>query len=353
MCTLENLPINQEVETKAVFKKTISANRALAELKGAARSIPNQNILINALALQEAKDSSEIENIVTTFDELYRSQVGSSSMSHQAKEVHRYRQALYQGFDLVNKHGLLLKKHIVEIQKILENNDAGIRTQAGTVLKNEDTGKVIYKPPQDHQTIQNLMDDLEDYINKKELNELDPLVKMAIIHYQFESIHPFYDGNGRTGRIVNILYLILNGLLEMPILYLSSYIIKTKADYYRLLGEVRTNNAWEEWIIYMLEGIEQTAIDSIQLIENIDKLMTNTKQHLAKKLPKIYSKDLLEVLFKQPYIKIGFLVDELKITRKTAASYLREIESIGLLDGVKVGRDVYFINKKLFALLRG
>lgn len=352
MCTLDSLPIKQEIETKAVFKKTISANRALAELKGAARSIPNQNILINAVALQEAKDSSEIENIVTTFDELYRSQVGGSNISHQAKEVYRYRQALYQGFSLVNKHGLLLKKHIIEIQKILENNDAGIRTQAGTVLKNESTGEVIYKPPQDYKTIQDLMDNLEDYINKTALDDFDPLVKMAIIHYQFESIHPFYDGNGRTGRIVNILYLILNGLLEMPILYLSSYIIKTKADYYRLFGEVRTNDTWEEWIIYMLEGIEQTAIDSMRLIENIDKLMIDVKQQLIKQLPKIYSKDLLETLFKQPYIKIGFLVDELKITRKTAASYLREIENIGILEGVKIGRDVYFINKKLFTLLR-
>ncbi len=353
MYTLANLPLNQELETKAVLKKTISANRALAELKGLVRSIPNKNILINTLALQEAKDSSEIENIVTTYDELYRSEVVSGNISHQAKEVQRYRQALYRGFALVNEHNLFLKKHIIEIQKILENNDAGIRTQAGTVLKNELSGEVVYEPPQDHQSIQNLMDNLEEYINQTQMDKLDPLVKMAIIHYQFESIHPFYDGNGRTGRIVNILYLILSGLLEMPILYLSSYIIRTKVDYYRLLNEVRVNNAWEQWIIYMLDSVEQTALNSIKLIENIERLMLDSKQQLMEKLPKIYSKDLLEVLFKQPYIKIGFLVDELKITRKTASLYLKEIENIGILEGLKTGRDVYFINKKLFALLRG
>lgn len=346
------LPLNKELETKVVLKKIVSANRALAELKGVARSIPNQNILINALSLQEAKDSSEIENIVTTHDELYRADVGSLNISNQAKEVQRYREALYKGFTLIGENGLLLKKHIVEIQQVLEGNDAGIRSQSGTVLKNEKSGEIIYMPPQNHADIQELMDNLEKYINTPELDDLDVLVKMAIIHYQFESIHPFYDGNGRTGRIINILFLMQNGLLELPVLYLSSYIIKTKSDYYRLLNEVRTQDAWQEWIIYMLNGVEETAKDSIKMINEINALMEDTKEKLSLKLPKIYSKDLLELLFCHPYTKIGFLVDELGITRKTATSYLRAIEDIGILESVKISRDVYFINKKLFILLK-
>jgi len=346
------LPLKQEIESKRVSKKIVSANIALAELKGAVKSIPNQSILINALSLQEAKDSSEVENIVTTHDELYRADINKSNISHQAKEVQNYREALYQGFSLVQKHKLLLKKHIVEIQEVLEKNNAGIRTQAGTTLKNEKTGEVIYMPPQNHQEIQDLMTNLEEYINNPEMDDNDTLVKMAIIHYQFESIHPFYDGNGRTGRIINILYLMLNGLLELPILYLSSYIIRSKSDYYRLLREVRTKNSWEEWILYMLDGIEQTSKESTKLIANINVTMAEVKLSLKNQLPKIYSKDLLELIFKHPYTKINFLVDELGVTRKTATSYLRAIEDIGILKSTKVGRDVYFINTQLFSLLK-
>lgn len=346
------LPLNQEIESKRVSKKIVSANIALAELKGAVKSIPNQSILINALSLQEAKDSSEVENIVTTHDELYRADISNSKISHQAKEVQNYREALYRGFSLVQEHKLLLKKHIVEIQEVLEKNNAGIRTQAGTTLKNEKTGEVIYMPPQNHQEIQDLMTNLEEYINNPEIDDNDTLVKMAIIHYQFESIHPFYDGNGRTGRIINILYLMLNGLLELPILYLSSYIIRNKSDYYILLREVRTKNSWEEWILYMLDGIEQTSKESTKLIANINVTMAEVKLSLKNQLPKIYSKDLLELIFKHPYTKINFLVDELGVTRKTATSYLRAIEDIGILKSTKVGRDVYFINTQLFSLLK-
>jgi len=346
------LPLNKDLETKAVLKKIVSANRALAELKGVAYSIPNQTILINALALQEAKDSSEIENIVTTHDELYRADVGSSNISNQAKEVQRYREALYKGFALVGEKGLLLKKHIVEIQQVLEDNNAGIRSQSGTMLKNEKTGETIYIPPQNYTDIQELMDNLESYINTPELDDFDVLVKMAIIHYQFESIHPFYDGNGRTGRIVNILFLMLNGLLELPILYLSSYIIKSKSDYYRLLNEVRTKEAWEEWIMYMLSGVDETAKDSITRINEINLLMEEKKKNLPSNLQNLYTKDLLELLFPPPYKKIGFLVDELGVPQKTATSYLRAIEEIGILESVKMSRDVYFINKQLFLLLK-
>jgi Fic family protein len=346
------LPLNIDFESKAVLKKLVEANKALAELKGTARTIPNQSILINALALQEAKDSSGIENIVTTHDELYRSIVSSTNISNAAKEVKRYREALYMGFEKVKEKKLLLKKHIIELQQRLEDNDAGIRKQSGIVLKNASTGEVIYMPPQDYKTIQILMNNLEQYINDKTLDDNDPLVKMAIIHYQFESIHPFYDGNGRTGRIINILYLILNNLLDLPILYLSSYIIRTKKDYYRLLTSIRIEGNWEEWILYILEGIIQTSLESVNRIKSITQLIQETKIELRDKLPKLYSKDLLEILFKHPYTKISFLVEELGITRKTASLHLKAIEEIGLLESTKMGRDVYFINKKLFHLLK-
>ena len=345
------LPLTDDVESKPILKQIVRANRALAELKGAARSIPNQSILINALSLQEAKDSSEIENVVTTHDELYRASVSTENISREAKEVQRYREALFLGFELITEHELLLKRHIVQIQQKLEDNDAGLRTQSGTLLKNTH-GEVVYMPPQNHQDIQDLMDNLEQYINDDTLDDFDPLVKMAIIHYQFESIHPFYDGNGRTGRIINILHLILNGLLDVPVLYLSSYIIEFKHEYYALLNRVRTEGVWEEWIMFILKGVEQTAQQSIKLIEEIIKLMGETKASMKENFPKFYSKDLLEILFKHPYTKISFLIDELGITRKTATNYLKELESYGLLESMKIGREIYFINSKLFKLLQ-
>lgn len=345
-----NLPLDIDIETKAILKKSILANKALAKLNGVAKIIPNQAILINSLILQEAKDSSEIENIITTHDELYQSSLDISNISHATKEVQSYSRALLKGFDLVKETSLLLTRHIVDIQQELEGNVAGIRKQAGTVLKNQLTGKVIHTPPQEESTIRKLLDNLEQYIN---INDgIDPLIKMAIIHYQFETIHPFYDGNGRTGRIINILYLVLNELLDLPILYLSSYIIKHKADYYRLLQEVRTKGSWEEWIIYMLEGIEQTATKQVQLINDIKELMDNTKEKLKAELPKIYSKDLLEVLFIHPYTKIDMIVDKLEVTRKTASLYLNQLEEIGLMNGVKLGKSKFFVNIKLFELLQ-
>ena len=345
-----NLPLDIDIETKAILKKSILANKALAKLNGVAKIIPNQAILINSLILQEAKDSSEIENIITTHDELYQSSLDISNISHATKEVQSYSRALLKGFDLVKETSLLLTRHIVDIQQELEGNVAGIRKQSGTVLKNQATGEVIHTPPQEESTIRKLLDNLEQYINTND--GIDPLIKMAVIHYQFETIHPFYDGNGRTGRIINILYLVLNELLDLPILYLSSYIIKHKADYYRLLQEVRTKGSWEEWIIYMLEGIEQTATKQVQLINDIKELMDNTKEKLKAELPKIYSKDLLEVLFIHPYTKIDMLVDNLDLHRETAGKHLKDIEKIGILKAVKLGRNVFYVNVKLFELLQ-
>lgn len=347
---MNNLPLTHQVETKKVLKKAISANRALANLNGVARIIPNSAILINSLVLQEAKDSSEIENIITTHDELYRAGLDIESVTNEAKEVQNYKEALLMGFALVKENKLLLKKHIVEIQGVLEKNDAGVRRQAGTNLKNALTGEVIYTPPQDYETLQELLANLENYIN--EPNEIDPLVNMAIIHHQFESIHPFYDGNGRTGRIINILYLILKDLLDIPVLYLSRYIITHKVDYYRLLQEVRTEEKWEEWILYMLEAVEQTSLETIELINNMSALMEQTQEKISSELPKIYSKDLVELLFMHPYTKIEFLMNKLNLHRDTASKYLRELEKIEILRAIKIGRGKFFINLKLFDMLK-
>ncbi|MEA3353675.1 MAG: Fic family protein, partial [Campylobacterota bacterium] len=243
-----------------------------------------------------------------------------------------------------------LKKYILQIQEELEQNNAGVRKQSGTNLKNAITGEVIYTPPQDHDTIQELLVNLENYIN--EPNDIDPLVNMAIIHYQFETIHPFYDGNGRTGRIINILYLILKDVLDIPILYLSRYIIQNKSDYYRLLQEVRTKERMEEWVLYMLDGVEKTSLETVELIENINDLMSKVTDEIKEKLPKIYSKDLVEILFMHPYTKIDFLVDRLNITRKTASKYLNEIENIGVLKTIQIKNSKFFINIQLFNMLK-
>ncbi len=346
----KNLPLTKDIETTKVLKKTISANRALAKLNGVAKIIPNQAILINSLVLQEAKDSSEIENIITTHDELYRASLNIADVTNDAKEVQNYSKALLKGYDLVKENKLLLKKYIVEIQEKLEQNNAGVRKQSGTNLKNALTGEVIFTPPQDYETIQTLLDNLESFIN--EPNDVDPLINMAIIHYQFETIHPFYDGNGRTGRIINILYLILKDLLDIPILYLSRYIIQNKSDYYRLLQEVRTHDALEEWILYMLDGVEQTSLETIELVENIYSLMQKTTEEVKEKLPKIYSKDLIEILFMHPYTKIDFLIENLSLHRDTASKYLRELETIEILKSIKIGRSKFFINIKLFNILK-
>ena len=347
------LPLKKEIETKEILKKSIAANRALATLNGIAKIIPNQNILINSLILQEAKDSSEIENIITTHDDLYLANVHKEKISREVKEVQNYKEALLYGYERVKTKHIITLNDIVQIQKIIVNNDAGIRKQSGTVLKNDKTGEIIYTPPQNYEEILELLNNLAEYINDDGLEDYDYLVKMAIIHFQFESIHPFYDGNGRSGRILNILYLVLKDLLELPILYLSRYIIKHKSDYYRLLQEVREKDNWNNWILYMLDGVEQTSYETIHLIQEIEKLMKKQKELINAKLPKIYSKDLLETLFLHPYTKIEFLVDRLKLHRHTASKYLKEIEKIGILNEVKIGRNRYFINMELFDLLKG
>ena len=345
------LPLKKEIETKKVLKKSIKANSALARLNGVSKIIPNQMILINSLTLQEAKDSSEIENIITTHDELYLANI-SEKISKEVKEVINYKESLISGYEQVKKTKLLTQNDILKIQSIITGNSAGIRKQIGTVLKNDKTGDIIYTPPQYYDEIMNLLENLFLYINDDSLEDYDYLVKMALIHFQFESIHPFYDGNGRSGRILNVLYLVLKDLLELPILYLSQYIIKHKSDYYRLLQEVRTKENYIEWIIFMLDAVEETSNNTCDLIENIEKMMNKTKKLIQEKLPKIYSKDLVETLFLHPYTKIEFLVYRLNITRKTSSKHLKELVSIGVLKEIKIGRNIYFINIELFEYLK-
>ncbi len=349
---LHPFPLTVEVETKAVLRKAALAHKALAELKGVVSSIPNENILIETLTLREARESSAIENIISTIDEVYQSNLMALQFATpQAKEVHLYAKALRKGFELVRKHGLLTSKYILEIQAIVEQNTAGFRKLPGTKLLNDKTGEVIYTPPQDYTDIVELMNNLEKFINTDEMMDADPLIKIALIHHQFESIHPFYDGNGRTGRIINILYLIQKNLLDLPVLYLSRYLIQHKGEYYRLLQQVREKGDWESWILYMLNGIEQTANESIVLIKNIRALMQEYKQNIRSNHSKLYSQDLLNNLFKYPYTKIEYIEAELDVSRSTAIRYLESLVKTGILKKQKIGRDNFYINQRLFALL--
>ncbi len=340
----QNLPYTHALESIKVLKLLPEAHRALAELKGVAQSIPRQDILINTLAIQEAKDSSAVENIVTTHDEIYKASMGIENItSSQAKEVQNYIAAMKKGFALVEQHNFLTLNHIKEIQGILENNNAGFRKVSGTTLKNQDTNQVVYTPPQHKDEIDGLMQNLERYINNPELLPLDHLIKMAVFHFQFESIHPFYDGNGRTGRILNILYLIQYQLLEIPILYLSKYNIQHKNDYYRLLQQVRDAGEWEDYLCYMITAVTVTAKDTLQKVKNIKAEMANYKIILRNNY-KFYSQDLLNHLFKQPYTKIEFLQQELNVSRITAANYLNQLAKDGHLKKHKIGRANYYVN---------
>lgn len=349
---LPPLPPARDLETREVLRKTATAHRYLAELKGVSRSIPNQGVLINSLGLQEAKDSSAVENIVTTHDELYRDTLFPDLFdSAAAKEVHRYVNGLSQGFELVRQTGLLTSNHIIAIQAELERNTAGFRTLPGTNLVNDQSGEIVYVPPQEADTVLSLMGNLERYINDDSFGPIDPLVRMAVIHYQFESIHPFYDGNGRTGRIINVLYLVRSGLLDIPVLYLSREIIRTKAEYYRALQQVRDAGKWEEWILYLLGAVEKTARHTIALVTQINDAMTDYKRRIRTQHKGFYSQDLIASLFMHPYTKIAFIERDLSVTRITATRYLDALSADGFLIKHRIGRSNYFINKALFGIL--
>jgi Fic family protein len=341
---------SRRFETPDILKCLARASRALAELKGACASIPNQEILISTLGLQEAKDSSEIENIVTTHDELFKNDVlPEFSLSPAAKEVSRYRQALYLGYKKVQETGLITLNDLAGIQAELEQSSAGMRRLPGTTLKNN-LGETVYTPPQNHGDIVKAMRDLERFVNEHTLFPVDPLIKMALIHHQFESIHPFYDGNGRTGRILNVLYLVKERLLDMPVLYLSRHIVATKADYYRLLQAVREGSAWEEWVQYMLEAVEQTAASSMKTVFAIKDLLLDYK-HRIRAGYKFYSQDLINNLFKHPYTKIEFVQNELGVSRLTATRYLDALVGGEFVQKQKIGRSNYYINRALCRIL--
>jgi Fic family protein len=340
------------IETPTVLKKLASASRRLAELKGAAGTIPRQSMLINTLSIQEAKDSSEIENIITTHDELFQDDLTAGSLlSPAAKEVLRYRQALWTGFESVQQSGLLTVNHVLEIQGVLEENNAGFRRVPGTVLKDA-AGRVVYTPPQEPDEIIALMTDLERVINDSALIDTDPLIKMALIHHQFETIHPFYDGNGRTGRLINVLYLVKEGLLDIPVLYLSRHIVRTKADYYRLLQEVRMEQTWEQWVLYLLTAVEETAVQAMRTIGRIKEALMDYK-HRIRAGHKFYSQDLINNLFTHPYTRTEFVERDLKVSRLTATRYLEALTAAGFLHKQRFGRRNYFINPALTAILMG
>ena len=352
--SIPSLPLPYDLETKEVLKQLNRANRKLAELKGVAQTIPNERILISSLTLQEAKDSSEVENIVTTQDDLYRAGLDPSHQFINAatKEVLFYREAINEGFRMVRNKYILTLNDIKHVQEILEQNSAGFRTTPGTQLKRENDGAVIYTPPQDGMAIVRYMSNLEQFINDDHLSQLDPLIKMAIIHHQFESIHPFYDGNGRTGRIINILYLVITGLLDLPILYLSRYITHNKGEYYRLIQAIRdknTDNAaeWEAWILFMLKGVEVTAEDTISLVKNIGRLMAEYKNVIRPDFGSKYNHELLNGLFYHPYTKIDHVVANMQVSRQTASKYLDRIVALGLLKKEKMGKENYYINTRL------
>ena len=355
--SIPSLPLPYDLETKEVLKQLNRANRKLAELKGVAQTIPNERILISSLTLQEAKDSSEVENIVTTQDDLYRAGLDPSHQFINAatKEVLFYREAINEGFRMVRNKDILTLNDIKHVQEILEQNTAGFRTTPGTQLKRENDGAVIYTPPQDGMAIIRYMSNLEQFINDDHLSQLDPLIKMAIIHHQFESIHPFYDGNGRTGRIINILYLVITGLLDLPILYLSRYITHNKGEYYRLIQAIRdknTDNAaeWEAWILFMLKGVEVTAEDTISLVKNIGRLMAEYKNVIRPDFGSKYNHELLNGLFYHPYTKIDHVVANMQVSRQTASKYLDRIVALGLLKKEKMGKENYYINTRLLNL---
>lgn len=354
---IPDLPLRYDLETKDVLRQVNRANRKLAELKGVAQTIPNERILISSLTLQEAKDSSAVENIVTTQDDLYKAGLDFSYQFINAatKEVLFYREAINEGFRIVRGREILTLNDIKRVQEILEQNSAGFRTTPGTQLKRSSDGAVVYTPPQDGTEIVKYMANLEQFINDTQLCQIDPLIKMAIIHHQFESIHPFYDGNGRTGRILNILYLVISGLLDLPILYLSRYITRNKGEYYRLIQAIRdkdTDNAeeWEAWILFLLKGVEVTATDTITLVKKIGEMMDDYKRIIRPAFGGKYNHELLNSLFYHPYTKIGHIEANMQVSRQTASRYLEKLVELGLLQKKKMWKENYYINTRLMNL---
>jgi Fic family protein len=345
------LPPKADIETKEILRKTISAGRALAQLNGTLLNLPNPTLFLDTIYLQEAKASSEVENIITTNDELYKSLVADRKVEKTAtKEVLSYKEALWLGMEQLKKKPFITTNLCVNIVQCIKQNSASIRNTAGTTLTNIQ-GEVIYTPPSGEKVIREKLANLEKFINEDDT--IDPLIKMALIHYQFEAIHPFPDGNGRTGRILLLLYLKLSGLLDTPAIYLSEYIIKNKANYYKCLRNVTEKNDWENYILYMLDMIEETSTKGLERLNKITTTMVKTAEEIKQKLPKIYSKDIVEIIFRLPYTKRQHLVDENIGNPKTVGNYLQTLEENGFLKSVKVGKEKLYLNEKLLKILEG
>jgi Fic family protein len=343
------LPPKADIESKEILRKTISAGRALAQLNGTLLNLPNPTLFLDTIYLQEAKASSEVENIITTNDELYKSLVADRKVENLAtKEVLSYKEALWLGLEQLKTKPFITTNLCIGIVQCIKQNHASIRITPGTTLSNTQ-GEVIYTPPEGESVIRDKLTNLEKFINENE--EIDPLIKMALMHYQFEAIHPFADGNGRTGRILLLLYLKLSGLLDTPAIYLSEYIIKHKADYYKKLRDVTENNEWEAYILYMLDMIEETSKRGLERLNKITKAMDQTAEEIKRMLPKIYSKDLVEILFRLPYTKRQNLIDEKIGNAKTVGNYLLILEENGFLKSVKVGKEKLYLNQQLLKIL--
>ena len=350
---LPDLPPKANLETSEIFKLTIQANKLLAELKGYCQTLPNPDLLLNTIILQESKESSAIENIVTTQDELYKASlnIADKIKNHAAKEVIQYREAMYWGLAQMQKNGFITTNILVGIMQKLRNTNEDVRKNVGTKLANPSTKDIVYTPPEGEETIRKKLAELEKFINDENYSDLDPLIKMALIHYQFEAIHPFSDGNGRTGRILNVLYLVNEDLLGLPVLYLSKYIIQNKPDYYRLLREVTENGNWNDWVKFVLIGVSETARITLSKINAILQTKEKMQPVIKDILKSSYSKELVDLLFSYPYIKIKILEENGIAKRQTAAGYLRKIEAAGVLLSVKIGTEVYYINHQLMTIL--
>jgi len=349
---LPKLPPSTALETTAILKATIQANKLLAELKGFCQTLPNPGLLLNTIVLQESKESNAIENIVTTQDELYKATLmGDKVKNLAAKEVLQYREAMYYGLERLQEQGIITTNLLVGIMQKLRGTNDNIRKHTGTKLSNPSTGQVVYTPPTGEEIIREKLHELEHFINDPQYSELDPLIKMALIHYQFEAIHPFSDGNGRTGRILNILYLIQHELMGLPVLYLSKYIIAHKSDYYRLLREVTERGNWSEWVLYVVDGVAQTSQSTLDKIKRILALKQQAEAELKVKLGTVFTRELNDLLFSYPYIKISVLENEGIAKRQTASVYLQKIKKAGWLRSIQIGRDIYYINHRLIDLL--
>jgi len=349
---LPDLPPKNNLETTAIFKATIRANKLLAELKGYCQTLPYPKLLLNTIVLQESKESNAIENIVTTQDELYKATLMGEAIKNQAaKEVLQYREAIYWGIEELQKNNLITTNLLVGLMQRLRGSSEGIRKNSGTKLGNPTNNQIVYTPPEGENIIRDKLSKLEIFINDPTFSDLDPLIKMALIHYQFEAIHPFSDGNGRTGRILNVLYLIQQELLGLPVLYLSHYIIQNKSDYYRLLKSITEENNWEEWVLFVVNGVAETSKMTLEKINAILELKSDAEIRVKEVLKSSYSKELVDLLFSHPYIKIKVLEENNIAKRQTAANYLKLLTKNNILKSVQIWKETYYINEKLIEIL--